>query len=455
MRWKRTLVVWILGIFVIPVTFFWALFGNFNLENLTDGVRYVYELDDLRLLQGLIQKEGTLYAETDDAFFWLKLPRRGKIQCVTLNLSNVNVSEKAQVYYSVDKEMDSGAYLEKNLSNGENVLFNNTNSYVKWMRFDLTNKAGDYFQLQNVIITMSNDSKIEYFVFCPLFLILYLGLTFIVINKKYLRNQIAKNYKYNERLELCEQVFSLALNDFKGRFSGSYLGVFWGVIQPLSTILLFWFVFQVGFRSNPVDNVPFILWLAAGMIPWNYFYDAWFGGTAAFTSYNYIVKKVVFKIEILPLVKILSSSILNLMFNGILIVIYCLYGWFMGLHVFDMIYYSFCVFALSLGLSYITATLNVFIKDVGQFMGIVLQILMWATPLMWSYEMIPNMPYALIYKLNPLFYILNGYRESLIYGNWFFTHWVLMVWFWFVTIILLIIGRKLMNKMKDQFVDVL
>ena len=59
--------------------------------------------------------------------------------------------------------------------------------------------------------------------------------------------------------ELISQVLSLAASDFKSRFSGSYLGIFWGVIQPLSTIILFWFVFQVGFRSNPVDDVPFMV----------------------------------------------------------------------------------------------------------------------------------------------------------------------------------------------------
>ena len=218
--------------------------------------------------------------------------------------------------------------------------------------------------------------------------------------------------------ELLSQVLSLAASDFKSRFSGSYLGIFWGVIQPLSTIILFWFVFQVGFRSNPVDDVPFILWLSAGMIPWNFFYDAWYGGTSAFTSYSYIVKKVVFRIEVLPLVKILSSFILNVVFNVILLVM------------------------LALALSYITATLNVFIKDIGQFIGIILQVLMWMTPMMWPYTMVAEQD-AWLYKLNPLHYVINGYRESLIQGKWFFYHWVQML------------GRSLMHRMKGHFADVL
>ncbi len=266
--------------------------------------------------------------------------------------------------------------------------------------------------------------------------------------------KVKVNGRTCEKRELADQIMSLAVSDFKSRFSGSYLGIFWGVIQPLSTILLFWFVFQVGFRSNPVNDVPFILWLSAGMIPWNFFYDAWFGGTTAFTSYSYIVKKVVFRIEVLPLVKILSSFILNVVFNIILLAIYGIYGRFVGIHILDMLYFSVCLAALSLGLSYITATLNVFIKDVGQFMGIILQILMWMTPMMWPYTMVAEKD-AWLYKLNPLHYVINGYRESLIQGEWFFHHWVQMLWFWTVTCILFCIGRILMNRMKGHFADVL
>ncbi len=134
--------------------------------------------------------------------------------------------------------------------------------------------------------------------------------------------------------------------------------------------------------------------------------------------------------------------------------IYFIYGRFPGIHLLDMFYFSLCVMMLSLGLSYITATLHVFIKDVGQFLGIILQFFMWMTPMMWQYTMIPE-KYSWFYKLNPLHYIINGYRESLIYGRWFYTHWVQMIWFWFVTAVLLLVGYRLTKKLKVHFADVL
>ena len=141
-----------------------------------------------------------------------------------------------------------------------------------------------------------------------------------------------------------KQIKSLAVSDFKSRFSGSYFGVFWAVAQPIMTIILFWFVFQVGFRSQPISNAPFLLWLVAGMIPWNFFSDAWINGNNAFTGYSYIVKKLVFNIDILPLVKVSASFIMNIIFNLLIILVYALYGRMPVLHLIDMVYYSFLLY---------------------------------------------------------------------------------------------------------------
>jgi teichoic acid transport system permease protein len=315
-----------------------------------------------------------------------------------------------------------------------------------------------YISDNNLIITSSGndpyiwspyefsaDKEINMIYLVPMFLCVFVILFFLAKPvTKYLL------VIYRSRM----QIISLAISDFKSRFSGSYFGVAWGIIQPLMTIVLFWFVFQVGFRTKPIDNVPFILWLIAGMIPWNFFSDAWFNGTSTYTNYSYIVKKLVFNIDLLTVVRIAASSILNIIFNVIMIVIYTAYGFFPGIHIVDMIYFSFCLIILSYALSVITATLNVFMKDIGQLLGIVMQFLMWMTPMMWTYTMIPE-KYSWFYKLNPLHYVINGYREALINKQWFFNHFYQMIWFWVITLVLLIIGNRLYNKLKIHFADVL
>ena len=70
---------------------------------------------------------------------------------------------------------------------------------------------------------------------------------------------------------------TLVRNDFQARFAGSYLGIFWAYIQPVITICLYWFVFQVGLRAGNVSTHPFILFLVSGLVPWFYFSECWSG----------------------------------------------------------------------------------------------------------------------------------------------------------------------------------
>ena len=94
-------------------------------------------------------------------------------------------------------------------------------------------------------------------------------------------------------------IFQLAKNDFKKKYAGSYLGIVWAFVQPVVTVMVYWFVFGM-IRSSSPRPVPFVLWLIAGLIPWFFFQDGLINGTNALLEYNYLVKKVVFRIDILP-----------------------------------------------------------------------------------------------------------------------------------------------------------
>ena len=117
-------------------------------------------------------------------------------------------------------------------------------------------------------------------------------------NETWLPGEIYKNRKL---------VFSLAKNDFKTKYAGSYFGTIWAFIQPIVTICVYWFVFGLALRNGSDKGVPFVLWLIAGLIPWFFFQEGLIGGTNALLEYNYLVKKVVFNIRILPVVKVFSA----------------------------------------------------------------------------------------------------------------------------------------------------
>ena len=106
----------------------------------------------------------------------------------------------------------------------------------------------------------------------------------------------------------------LTKNDFRKKYLGSSLGIIWAFIHPTIYIMIVWFVFQVGFNSQPMDNFPFVLWMLAGIIPWFFFSECLGGASNIIIENAFLVKKVAFSTEILPLIKILSSLIIHFFF---------------------------------------------------------------------------------------------------------------------------------------------
>ena len=133
-------------------------------------------------------------------------------------------------------------------------------------------------------------------------------------------------------------VFSLAKNDFKTKYAGSYLGIVWAFVQPIVTILVYWFVFSVGLKAGNASNYPFVLYLISGIVPWFFFQDALNGGTNALLEYNYLVKKVVFKISILPMVKVISALFVHGFFVAFALIISSCYGYTPTLHTLFFLY---------------------------------------------------------------------------------------------------------------------
>lgn len=251
-------------------------------------------------------------------------------------------------------------------------------------------------------------------------------------------------------------IWNLSKNDFKTKYAGSALGIVWAFIQPLVTILVYWIVFQFGLRSSsPVADTPFIVWLTAGMIPWMFFNEALMNATVCFIEYSYLVKKVVFKISILPLVKIISSFFVHVVFLGFVTILCVIYGTIDGIEVVQLLYYMLCLAVLVVGLSFTTSAFNVFLKDFGQIISIILQVGMWATPILWPSTIIPQQ-YQFILKINPIFYIVEGYRDAFTCnGVWFWDKGFQTFFFWGLTVVVFVIGASVFRRMKNHFADVL
>ena len=252
----------------------------------------------------------------------------------------------------------------------------------------------------------------------------------------------------------------LAKADFKKRFVGSYFGVVWMFVQPVVTVAIYYFVFGVGFRSaNPIEGVPYVLWLVPGIVPWFYFSEALNAGTNCLFEYSYLVKKVVFRVEVLPVIKMISCLIVHFIFVLIMAALYLCFGWMPRLTWIQTVYYTFALTSYLMALVYFTSAIQVFFKDMAQIVSICLQFGMWLTPIMWQEQQFAGRSiYPLLcraVKFNPMYYIVAGYRDSMLMENWFWQRPGLTLYFWGVTLCLFLAGLKVFKRLRPHFSDVL
>ncbi len=250
-------------------------------------------------------------------------------------------------------------------------------------------------------------------------------------------------------------ILNLGINDFKKRYTSSILGFVWAFIKPTATIAVLYIVFTVGLRSTPVDGVPFIVWMCCGLIPWFYISEGILASANSLHEYNFLVKKVVFPISVLPVVKIISSIIVHLFLVCILLVISVSNGMPFIVHFVQLIYYIICATALIASVSWLFTSFSSFLKDFSPLLDIVMQIGMWATPIMWNYTMISDSNLRFIALVNPVFYITEGFRESIIYGVWFFEKPLETLYFWSFVALFTIFGASVFKKLRPSFADVL
>ncbi len=360
------------------------------------------------------------------------------------------------------------------LTYGERVIFNsisleeyitieNMISSCQWNKEDIvidTNGSDSFFVLDFSKLDLESkleeldeiNRKNENIRRIIVFIVLYSILCFVIFKYYGLVKAYLLSLLHNRAM-----ILDFSKNDFKIKYAGSYLGTVWAFIQPIVTIAVYWFVFQVGFRSgNVVEECPFILWLISGLVPWFFFVEALSSGTNCLLDYNYLVKKVVFPIHTLPVIRICATYYIHLFFMLFSFLIFFVYGFYPQVYWIQLIYSELCMLIMLIGLVYMTSALVVFFKDLSQIIVIVVQIGLWLTPILWNYtSVINNKTLAFILKLNPMFYIIEQYRNALIYHKWFLDDFYWTVYFWSINLALLGIGLLLFQKLKVHFADVI
>lgn len=254
-------------------------------------------------------------------------------------------------------------------------------------------------------------------------------------------------------------IWRLSRNDFKKRYAGSYLGTIWAMVPPIVTVAMYWVVFDRIFGSGPQvtytgGEVPYVLFLTAGLVPWFFFSDAVMGGMTSLMEYNYLVKKVVFKVSILPIIKVTAAMFVHIGFSVVLVLIGAFYGYTPTVYTLQLFYYTFCEYVFILGLSYATCAIVLFFRDLQNLVSIMMQVGMWATPILWNINTLRE-KYKPFIKLNPMTYIVEGYRSAVYEQQWFWEHFYSSTYFWIVTALLFVVSALIFKKLKPMFADVM
>ena len=241
--------------------------------------------------------------------------------------------------------------------------------------------------------------------------------------------------------------------DIKIENRSFYLGTFWKVLSPLIQIGTFWLIFGLGIRGgSPVDGFPFLLWMLAGIVPWFFISRGITTGSTSINAKAGIIFKIKYPIPTVPIGAVLHSLYDHVILLIIMAITFFAHGYYPTIHWLNLIYYVSFAFVFLVALAMITSVIVRLAPDFGRLIASLLQMLFFLTPILWQETYLP--PWIMrVFSANPVRYIVNGFRNSLLYQNNFYEFPWRIAFFWPVTVVVLAVGCWLQRKYSHRFVD--
>lgn len=253
-----------------------------------------------------------------------------------------------------------------------------------------------------------------------------------------------------------ELVYSLTRREILGRYRGSLIGILWSFLTPLLMLAIYTFVFSVVFQArwggDASSRTDFALVLFAGLMIFNLFSETINKAPGlVLVNANY-VKKVVFPLEILPVVS-LGTALFHFAISFLVWFLFALI--FRGLPpltilLLPVVLLPFFIFIL--GVTWMLASLGVYVRDISQIIGVLVTISMFLSPLFYSISSLPE-PYRIFMLLNPMTFIIEQARGVMIWGEG--VHWLGWSLYLLISLIVAWLGFFWFTKTKKGFADVI
>jgi lipopolysaccharide transport system permease protein len=226
---------------------------------------------------------------------------------------------------------------------------------------------------------------------------------------------------FRELVRSRELIVNLVRRDLKVRHRYTALGMLWSLATPLMLVGLYYFIFKYIMRASPAPDakgVPFALYFFCGLTLWNFFNNSVGAATGSVIGSGYLLRKVYFPREILPLTSVLSSLVTFFFEFAVLLVAVFVFVGPPGVYVLWIPVIVVVVGILSYGLALFLSAATVFFRDIAHFIGIFMQLWFWGTPIIYSLSFISSRPqFARLIKLNPMTGPVIGFRDALLLGR--------------------------------------
>jgi len=249
----------------------------------------------------------------------------------------------------------------------------------------------------------------------------------------------------------------LTRRDIHSRYKGSLFGIFWALLTPLGMLLVFSFVFGEIFQAKWPGNdnltkVDFSINLFIGLSIFWFFTDVIVRAPTVFTSVSNYVKKVIFPLEILPLVNVLSALFHYIIYLFIIIVALLLNATDISFNILYMLPIILVTLPMLIGLGLLLGSIGVYTKDIGAIIGVMVNVLMFLSPVFYPLSAVPQKVHFL-FHLNPLTLIIEQSREVLMYNNP--PNFTSLGIYLLVSILTYMLGHKVFKLTRKGFADVI
>lgn len=260
-----------------------------------------------------------------------------------------------------------------------------------------------------------------------------------------------------EQFENLGIIFRISRYEDKAEYQSHYLGLMWEYLYPLIQIGIYWLVFGIGLKhGNSTHGVNYLPWMVIGITPWFFMNRSTLDASKSIYQRVGMVSKMKFPVSVLPTIKIvgnLSSFWTMLVFS---IVIGFIYGITPSLYWLQWIYYFVAMIAWLVAFGIFNSTISVLVRDYRILLQSVMRMLFYLSGVLFNFETgaFPA-PFVRILQLNPFFYIISGFRQSMLSQGWFWERPTLNIIFWGFVLFFLLVGSHLHYKFRSRFVDLI